>query len=121
GNSVSVKITNNQVVRPTGASGDIGCGPGVPCPLGSIVVVVDKNAGASESICSVITGNTAYDPTSWPLGSESAYYLARRTSQTLNLEGNTSLTPRQNILNNNTVTNLTSPGFGDFTDEAGNV
>ncbi|MEA2166132.1 MAG: hypothetical protein QOK37_4259 [Thermoanaerobaculia bacterium] len=120
-NSVNVKITNNQVVRPTGASGDIGCGPGVPCPLGSIVIVVDKNAVASESICSVISGNTAYDPTSWPLGSESAYYLARRTSQTLNLEGNTSLTPRQNILNNNTVTNLTSPGAGDFTDESGNV
>ncbi|MEA2239569.1 MAG: hypothetical protein QOC81_4293 [Thermoanaerobaculia bacterium] len=121
GNSVSVKITNNQVVRPTGASGDIGCGPGVPCPEGSIVVIVDKNVVASESICSVITGNTAYDPTSWPLGSESAFYLARRTSQTLNLEGNTSLTPRQNILNNNSVTNLTSPGSGDFTDEAGDV
>ena len=121
GNSVNVKITNNQVVRPTGASGDIGCGPGVPCPLGSIVVVVDQNAAASESICSVISGNSAYDPTSWPFGSESAFYLARRSSQTLNLEGNTSLTPRQNILNNNTVTNLTNPGFGDFTDESGNV
>ncbi len=120
-NSVNLKIINNQVVRPTGAFGDIGCGPGVPCPEGSIVVVVDKNAVASESICSVITGNTAYDPTSWPLGSESAFYLARRSSQTLNLEGNTVLTPRQNILNNNTVTNLTSPGFGDFTDENGDV
>jgi hypothetical protein len=120
-NSVNVKITNNQVVRPTGASGDIGCGPGVPCPSGSIVVIVDKNAVASESVCSVITGNSAYDPTSWPLGSESAFYLARRSLQTLNLEGNTSQTPAQNILNNNTVTNLTNPGFGDFTDESGNV
>ncbi len=120
-NSVNVKITNNQVIRPTGASGDIGCGPGVPCPLGSIVVISDKNAVASESVCSVITGNSAYDPTSWPAGSESAYYLARRTSQTLNLEGNTSLSPAQNILNNNTVTNLTNPGSGDFTDESGNV
>jgi Putative Ig domain len=120
-NSVNVKITNNQVVRPTGASGDIGCGPGVPCPGGSIVVISDKNNVASESICSVITGNTAYDPTSWPAGSESAFYLARRSLQTLNLEGNTSLSPAQNILNNNTVTNLTNPGFGDFTDESGNV
>ncbi len=120
-NSVNLKIINNQVIRPTGASGDIGCGPGVPCPAGSIVVIVDKNAVASESVCSVITGNSAYDPTSWPLGSESAFYLARRSLQTLNLEGNTSLTPRQNILNNNTVTNLTSPGVGDFTDEAGSV
>jgi len=120
-NSVNVKIVNNQVVRPTGASGDIGCGPGVPCPAGSIVVIVDKNAVASESVCSVITGNSAYDPTSWPLGSESAFYLARRSLQTLNLEGNTSQTPAQNILNNNTVTNLTNPGFGDFTDESGNV
>ena len=121
GNSVEVKIINNQVIRPTGASGDIGCGPGVPCPGGSIVVISDNNGVASESICSVITGNSAYDPTSWPLGSESAYYLARRTLQTLNLEGNTSQTPQQNILNNNTVTNLTNPGFGDFTDESGNV
>jgi hypothetical protein len=120
-NSVNVKITNNQVVRPTGASGDVGCGPGVPCPLGSIVVIVDNNNVATESICAVITGNTAYDPTSWPAGSESAYYLARRSSQTLNLEGNTSLTPAQNVLANNTVTNLTNPGFGDFTDESGNV
>ena len=120
-NSVNLKIINNQVVRPTGSTGDIGCGPGVPCPAGSIVVIVDKNAVASESICSVITGNTAYDPTSWPLGSESAFYLARRSSQTLNLEGNTSQTPQQVILNNNTVTNLTNPGFGDFTDESGNV
>ncbi len=120
-NSVNVKITNNQVVRPTGANGDIGCGPGVPCPGGSIVVIVDNNNVASESICAVITGNSAYDPTSWPLGSESAYYLARRTLQTLNLEGNTSLSPAQNILANNTVTNLTSPGSGDFTDESGNV
>ena len=120
-NHVSVKITNNQVVRPTGASGDIGCGPGVPCPLGSIVVTVDKNAAASESICTVITGNTAYDPTSWPLGAESAYYLARRSLQTFNLEGNTSLSAGQNILANNTVTNLTTPGSGDFTDESGNV
>jgi large repetitive protein len=121
GNSVSVKITNNQVIRPTGSSGDIGCGPGVPCPLGSIVVVVDKNAAASESVCSLITGNSAYDPTSWPLGSESAFYLARRSLQTLNIEGNTSQTPQQVILNNNTVTNLTNPGVGDFTDESGNV
>jgi hypothetical protein len=120
-NSVILKIVNNQVVRPTGASGDIGCGPGVPCPGGSIVVIVDKNATASESICSLITGNSAYDPTSWALGSESAYYLARRSSQTLNIEGNTSQTPRQVILNNNTVTNLTNPGVGDFTDESGNV
>jgi len=120
-NSVNLKIINNQVVRPTGASGDIGCGPGVPCPAGSIVVIVDKNAVASESVCSLITGNSAYDPTSWPLGSESAFYLARRSSQTLNIEGNTSQTPQQVILNNNTVTNLTNPGVGDFTDESGNV
>ena len=93
----------------------------MPCPLGSIVVVVDQNAAATESVCSLITGNSAYDPTSWPLGSESAFYLARRSSQTLNIEGNTSQTPQQVILNNNTVTNLTNPGFGDFTDESGNV
>jgi len=122
GNHVSVKITNNQVARPSGANGDIGCGPGVPCPLASIAVVVDKNGGsATESLCTVITGNTAYDPTSWPAGAESAFYLARRSLQTFNLEGNTGQTPAQNILGTNTVTNLTTPGVGDFTDESGNV
>jgi hypothetical protein len=121
GNSVSVKITNNQVVRPSGTNGDIGCGPGVPCPGASIAVVVDKNAAAAESLCTTITGNSAYDPTSWAAGSESAFYLARRSLQTFNLEGNTSQTPSQNILGANTVTNLTTPGAGDFTDESGNV
>jgi hypothetical protein len=119
GNTVKVKITNNTVVRPTGTTKPT-CGA-TPCPLSSIFVLSDTDS-AAETVCTSITANTAYDPTSWPQGAGfAAYYLARRSGQALNLEGNTGQTPRQNILNNNTVTNLTTPGSGDFTDEAGNV
>jgi uncharacterized repeat protein (TIGR01451 family) len=123
GNSVKVKITNNTLPRPTGTNQNV-CGSGnFPCPLSTIFVTSDTDA-AAESVCALITGNSAYDPTFFPDGAgSSAFYLARRgpAPQVLNIEGNTSQTPRQNILNNNTVTSLTSPGFGDFTDESGNV
>jgi Bacterial Ig domain/Cadherin-like domain len=120
GASVKAKITNNTVTRPTGTNTNIGCGSLAPCPESSIFVSSDTDS-ASESVCLVLTGNTAYDPTSWPQGAGfAAYYLARRgpTPQVLNLEGNTSQSPRTNVLGDNTVTNFTS---GDFIDESGNV
>jgi hypothetical protein len=84
--------------------------------------VASDTDSAAESVCTVITGNTAYDPTSWPQGAGfAAYYLARRGTpgpQVLNLEGNTAQTPRVNVLGNNTVTNFSS---GDFIDESANV
>ncbi|MFY9821535.1 MAG: cadherin-like domain-containing protein, partial [Thermoanaerobaculia bacterium] len=118
GNSVKVKITNNTISRPTGTNTNIGCGTLAPCPLSTIFVLSDTDS-APETVCSSITGNSAYDPTSWAQGAgQAAYYLARRSGQALNLEGNTGLSPRNNILGNNTVTNLSS---GDFIDESGNV
>jgi hypothetical protein len=120
GGSARAKITSNTVTRPTGTNVNVGCGSFAPCPESSIFVSSDTDS-AAESVCTVIAGNTAYDPTSWPQGAGfAAYYLARRgpTPQVLNLEGNTSQSPRTNILGDNTVTNFNS---GDFIDESGNV
>jgi hypothetical protein len=120
GSNVKVKISNNTVSRPTGTNVNIGCGMLAPCPESSIFVSSDTDT-AAESVCTVITGNTAYDPTSWPQGAGfAAYYLARRgpTPQVLNLEGNTAQNARTNVLANNTVTNTST---GDFIDESGNV
>jgi hypothetical protein len=88
----------------------------VPCPSASIFVLSDNNAlGGFDHVCTVISGNSAYDPTSWAAGGEAAYFFARRTttSNTLQLEGNTGQTPQQNLLGNNTVTNSTAAPFVD--------
>ena len=122
GAAVKVKLTGNTVVRPTGTNINIGCGSLAPCPLSSVFVSSDTDS-AAETVCTVISGNSAYDPTSWPQGAGfSAYYLARRgpTPQVLNLEGNTGMTPRNNVLGSNTVTNSTTAA-GNFTDESANV
>jgi hypothetical protein len=111
-----VKIVNNQIIRPTGTLQNIGCGFHVPCPSASVFILSDNNnVGGFAHICTSITGNSAYDPTSWPAGGEGAFYFARRTttSNTLTLEGNTGLTPKQNILANNTVTNFTAADVVD--------
>jgi hypothetical protein len=115
--TLKAKIINNQIVRPTGTNQNIGCGLNTPCPSASIFVLADNNppmAGFSNG-CTVITGNTAYDPTSYPAGGEAAIYMARRTttSNTLRLEGNTAQTPAQNILGTNTITNFTAANFFD--------
>ncbi len=113
--NVKARIVNNQVIRPSGTHQDIGCGLNEPCPLASIFVLSDDNGmGGFDHVCTVISGNTAYDPTSWPLGYEAAYYLARRTTaaNTLTLEG--SSTPYGQILGSNTVTNFM---YSDFIDE----
>jgi len=113
--TLKAKIINNQIVRPSGTNQNIGCGANVPCPTASVFVLADNNAGGFSHACTVITGNTAYDPTSYPAGGEAAFYMARRTttSNTLQLEGNTGLSPSANILGTNTVTNLTAAGFFD--------
>ena len=105
------KIANNTIVRPSGTNQDIGCGASVPCPLGSIFVTSDS-FGTAQSVCSVITGNTAYDPTSWALGGEAAYTLGETAdaghSSTHQVEGNTALTVANSILATNTVTDQTA-------------
>ena len=114
-NNNKVQIINNTIGRPSGTNQSIGCGANVPCPLASIFVLSDNNGGAFDHVCTKITGNTAYDPTSWPAGGEAAFYFARRTttSNTLTLEGNTAQSPSTNILGSNTVTNFTAANFFD--------
>jgi hypothetical protein len=106
-----VKVTNNTVARPTD-SAQVICGPADPCPLASIWVSADnETAAGNETTCSTVSGNTAYDPTSWANGGESAYYLQENNftgPATHNLEG-TMGTPLAQITNTNTVTN---PGPG---------
>jgi len=113
--NLKAKIINNQIVRPSGTNQNIGCGANVPCPSASIFVLSDSNAlGGFDHICTVITGNSAYDPTSYPAGGEAAFYFARRTSasNTLNLEGTAANVTAQ-INATNTVTNLTAAGVID--------
>jgi hypothetical protein len=113
--NVKAKITNNTIVKPTGTNQSIGCGANVPCPSASIFVLSDSNLlGGFEHECLVVTGNSAYDPTSWPAGGEGAFYFARRTSasNTINLEGTQANVTAQ-ILATNTVTNLAAAGVVD--------
>ena len=108
--NVKAQIINNQIFRPSGTNQNIGCGANVPCPQASIFVLSDSNgAGGFDHACTKITGNTAYDPTSWAAGGEAAFYFARRTSpsNTLSLEG-TQANASAQILSTNTVTNITS-------------
>jgi hypothetical protein len=88
----------------------MGCGFHVPCPLASIFVTSDS-FGAAETVCSVITGNTAYDPTSWPVGGEAAYTLGETFdaghSSTHQIEGS-GASVATSILASNTVTNSAS-------------
>ncbi|HEY3567640.1 MAG TPA: cadherin domain-containing protein [Thermoanaerobaculia bacterium] len=113
--SLKAKIVNNQIVRPSGTNQNIGCGANVPCPSASIFVLSDSNGlGGFDHVCTVIAGNSAYDPTSWPAGGEAAFYFARRTSasNTLSLEG-TQANVTSQILSTNTVTSFTSADVVD--------
>ncbi|HEY3567646.1 MAG TPA: Ig-like domain-containing protein [Thermoanaerobaculia bacterium] len=108
--NLKAQIINNQVVRPSGTNQNIGCGANVPCPSASIFVLSDSNGlGGFDHVCTAISGNSAYDPTSWPAGGEAAFYFARRTSasNTLSLEGTQANVTNQ-ILATNTVTNFTT-------------
>ncbi|HKV41297.1 MAG TPA: Ig-like domain-containing protein, partial [Blastocatellia bacterium] len=106
------EVTNNTIVKPTGTNQSV-CGAGQPCPSASIWISADNFVSTgSGSVCSVVTGNTAYDPTTFAgFGGEAAYYLQANQftgPSTHTLEGNTSLTPHANIAANNTVTNSAS-------------
>jgi len=105
--NVKAQIINNTIVRPTGTNQNIGCGANTPCPLASIFALSDSNGlGGFDHVCTKISGNSAYDPTSWPVGGEAAFYFARRTSasNTLNLEGTQANVTAQ-ITATNTITN----------------
>jgi hypothetical protein len=119
--NVKYKIVNNVVTRPTGSNLAVCGGAPAPCPAQQVFVLSDSNGvGGFDHVCTVITGNTIYDPTSWPNGAgQSAFYFARRTSasNTLQLEG-TQANARAQILFTNTITNPgPSPTSSDVIDE----
>ena len=112
--NVKAKVVNNQIIRPTGTNQNIGCGANVPCPSASIFVLSDSNgAGGFDNVCTTISGNTAYDPTSWAAGGEGAFYFARRTSASnlLKVEGTQANVIAQ-ILATNAVANDSGLGNG---------
>ena len=94
-------VTNNTVTAPTGTAG-AACGAGVLCPLAPIYVQTNC-ATVCNSACSVVSGNTAYDPTSVPggAGSESSVQLQVTGASALTYEGNVALTALQNLTNAN--------------------
>ena len=95
------KVTGNTIVRPTGTAQDIGCGANVPCPLSSVWL----SSLNGNTVCTTVSGNTAYDPTSWPAGGEAAFSMSNPASaSTLRLEG-TAANAATQITNTNTITN----------------
>ena len=72
-----------------------------PCPLASVWT----SALNGNNVCTIITGNGAYDPTSWVAGGEAAFALSNNAS-TLRLEGVAASAAAQ-ITNNNTILNPT--------------
>src|SRR6185369_13095141 len=118
--NVKCKIINNTIVRPTGTNQAV-CGPAAPCPTSTIFALSDSNGlGGFDHECFVITGNSVWDPTSYPLGAgNAAFYFARRTSasNTLQVEG-TQANIKAQILATNTITNPgPTPGASDVIDE----
>ncbi|HEX8897709.1 MAG TPA: Ig-like domain-containing protein, partial [Chthoniobacterales bacterium] len=104
----NVEVINNTMPKPTGTSIDPGCGHGVtPCPTNT----VDLEALNSNSMCAIVTGNSAWDPESFTDGAgQSAYFLLQNNPAIFNLEGTG--TAATYIAAHNTVTN-SSGGTAD--------
>ncbi|MFN8346833.1 MAG: Ig-like domain-containing protein [Spirosomataceae bacterium] len=92
-------VTNNTITAPTGTT-NAGCGAGVLCPLAPIHVQTN-DATIGNNACSVVSGNTAYNPTSVGLGGEYSVQLLESNTSTLNYEGNPALSALQNLTNAN--------------------
>jgi len=92
------KMTNNTMPKPTGTNFNVGCGSLAPCPTNT----VDIQSLNGNTVCAIVTGNSAYDPESWSQGAGSSAFFLFQTGSTLNLEGSGSATSY--IAANNTVT-----------------
>ncbi|MBI4751529.1 MAG: DUF11 domain-containing protein [Acidobacteria bacterium] len=90
-----ITITGNTIAAPTGGT-DI---PGCPCPLAGIYV----ESRDQKSLCAKISGNTSYNPASFPAGFEEAYTLAENGTSVFSLEG-TQATASAQISTTNTGT-----------------
>jgi hypothetical protein len=95
----TIIVTNNTITAPTGTSG-VGCGPGVLCPLAPIHVQTNC-VTVCNAACSVVSGNTAFDPTTVGFGAEFSVQLVETNTSNLSYEGNVALTALQNLINAN--------------------
>jgi hypothetical protein len=112
--NVKYKIVNNTVVKPTGTHQGL-CGPAnQTCPADQVFVLSDNNGGPNDNVCTVISGNTIYDPTSLQnanLTVPAAFHFALRdTGNALQLEG-TQANATSQINATNTITNQTTAPY----------
>jgi hypothetical protein len=78
-------ITNNTVTQPTGTNVDV-CGTNTLCP--SAPIFVQANAiSVANSVCAVVSGNTAYNPLVIAGGGEFSAFLSQANGATFNYEG----------------------------------
>ena len=107
GSTMKLKVINNQLKKPTAGTANGFCGPAATvCPSSTFAMFVDSNAAAKSTICTTISGNQVFDPTSGPNGAGlAAFQLGVRTAgNAMNIEG-TQANARQQIITTNTITN----------------
>jgi hypothetical protein len=76
GGGNNVRFANNTVNAPSGTNQAL-CGPaGTPCPLTPLYV----EANSGNTVCSIVSGNTTYNPLTFTSGGEFAYYLRKGTT-----------------------------------------
>src|SRR5581483_7134765 len=105
--TMKIKIINNQLKKPTAGTANGFCGPAAQvCPSSTLMMFVDKNGGPGATICTTISGNSVFDPTSGPNSAGLAAFQlgVRSAGNTLNIEG-TQANARQQIITTNTITN----------------
>jgi len=122
GSTMKLKVTNNQLKKPTAGTANGFCGPAATvCPSSTFAMFVDSNAAAKSTICTTISGNSVFDPTSGPNGAGlAAFQVGVRTAgNALNIEG-TQANIRNQIITTNTITNAgPSPTTSDVFVDSG--
>jgi hypothetical protein len=107
GSTMKLKVINNQLKKPTAGTANGFCGPAnTVCPSSTFAMFVDKNAAATSTICTTISSNQVFDPTSGPNGAGLAAFQlgVRSAGNAMNIEG-TQANARQQIITTNTITN----------------
>jgi hypothetical protein len=105
--TMKIKIINNQLKKPTAGTANGFCGPAATvCPSSTLMMFVDKNNVLGATICTTISSNQVFDPTSGPNGAGLAAFQlgVRSAGNNLNIEG-TQANARQQIITTNTITN----------------
>ena len=94
--SARFKVTGNVMPRPTGTNFDVGCAAPTTTPTPCPTNTVSAQSLKGFKVCAVVSGNSAYDPESWPQGAgNNAFFLFHHVlaGSAFNLEGNTAQSP----------------------------